>query len=55
MSEKYDQQVFHRKAAFKNLAIFIGKHMCLGAFLMKMQVFSSATFLKRVFNTGVSL
>ena len=37
---------------FRN--IFIGKHLCWGLFLIKLQAFRPVTFLKRDSNTGVS-
>ena len=37
-----------------NFAIFTGKHLCWGLFLIKLQNFRPATFLKRDSNTGVS-
>ena len=57
MSEKYNEQVFHKKAVFKNLAIFIGKQEnCVGvSFLMKIQAFSPLALLKRDSNKGAFL
>ena len=40
--------------SFKNFAIFTGKHLCRGLFLMKLQAFKPANFLKINSNTGVS-
>ena len=36
------------KAAFKNFAIFTGKHLCWDLFLIKLKAFKSATLWKRV-------
>ena len=49
--------MFHKKAVFKNLAIFIGKQEnCVGvSFLMKIQAFSPLALLKRDSNKGAFL
>ena len=47
MSEKYNEQVFHKKAVFKNLAIFIGKHLCRSAFINENASFQSCNFIKK--------
>ena len=41
------------KAIVTNFAIFTGKRLCWSPFLMKLQVFRSATLLKRNSNKGV--
>ena len=41
-----------KKAVLKNFAIFTGKHLCWGLFLIKLQVSRPATLLKRDSNTG---
>ena len=33
--------------------MFTGKHLCWGLFLIKLNAFKPATFLKRDFHTGV--
>ena len=40
--------------SIKNFPIFTGKHLFWGLFLIKMQAFRPATFLKRDSNTDVS-
>ena len=42
-------EVFYKNAALKNSSIFIGKRLCRSFFLIKLQVFRSATLLKRDF------
>ena len=37
-------KVFYKKAVLKNFAIFAGKILCWGLFLIKLQAFSSAGF-----------
>ena len=45
--EKYNEQVFYKKAVLKSFAIFTGKRL-YGVFsFMKMQAFSPATLLKK--------
>ena len=46
--------MFFELSRIKNFAIFTGKHLCSGLFLIKLQAFRPATFLKRDSNTGVS-
>ena len=46
--------MFFKMGSIKNSAIFTGKHLCWGLFLIKLQVERSATFLKIDPNTGVS-
>ena len=46
---------FIKKSILKNFAIFSGKNLCWSLFLIKLQVFRSATLLKRYSNTGVFL
>ena len=41
-----------KKAVLKNFAIFTGKRLCWGLFLIKLQVSRPATLLKRDSNTG---
>ena len=40
--------------SFTNFAIFTGKHLCWGLFLIKLHAFRSETFLERDSNWGVS-
>ena len=47
-------QLFFELSGIKNFAIFTGKHLYSGPFLIKLQVFRPTTFLKRDSNTGVS-
>ena len=47
-------QIFFEIGSLKNFAIFTGKHLCWGFFLIKMQAFRPATFLKRDSNTNIS-
>ena len=46
--------MFFKIGSYKNLAIFTGKYLGWGLFLIKLQAFRPATFLKRDSNTGVS-
>ena len=46
--------MFFEICSLKNFAIFTGKHLCWGLFLIKLQAFRPAIFLKRDSNTGVS-
>ena len=39
----------------KNFTILTGKHLCWSLFFIKIQAFTSATLLKRDYNTGVFL
>ena len=45
--------MFFEISSIKNFAIFTGKHLFWGLFLIKLQAFRPATFLKRDLNTGV--
>ena len=45
---------FGTKAAVSNI-VFTGKYLCQSLFLIKLQAFRLATFLKRVSDTGVFL
>ena len=45
--------MFFKIGSLKNLAIFTGKQLCWGLFLIKLQAFRLATFLKRDSNIGV--
>ena len=45
-------QMFVKIGVLKNLANFTGKHLCWSLFLIKLQLFKSATLLKRDSNTG---
>ena len=47
-------QMFFKIGSIKNFAIFTGKHLCWGLFLIKLQVWRSATFLKIDSDTGAS-
>ena len=49
------QEVFYKKAALENFAVFRGKHLCQRIFLIKLQAFRYATLLKRDCNTDVLL
>ena len=53
-SKSSRSQMFFELSRIKNFAIFTGKHLCSGLFLIKLQAFRPATFLKRDSNTGVS-
>ena len=48
-------QMFFKLVVFKNFANFTGKHLCWSLFLIKLQAFRPAAFLKRDSNTGVFL
>ena len=45
--------MFFKIGSIKNSAIFARKHLCWGLFLIKLQVWRSATFSKIDSNTGV--
>ena len=47
-----DVERFH--CSLKYFAIFTRKHLCWGLFLVKLQAFKPAKFLKREFKKGVS-
>ena len=53
-AEAATRGVLLKKGVLKNFAIFTGKHLCCGLFLIKLQAFRPATFLNRDSNTGVS-
>ena len=53
-SKSSRSQMFSEISSNKNFVIFTGKHLCWGLFLIKLQAFRPATFLKRDSNTGVS-
>ena len=46
ISEKYYEQVFHKKAVLKNFAIFTEKHPCWSLFLNKKSGLQSWNFIK---------
>ena len=46
--------MFFEISSLKNFAIFKGKHLCWGLFLIKLQAFRFAIFLRRYSNTGDS-
>ena len=46
--------MFFEISSLKSFAIFTGKHLGWGLFLMKLQAFRPATFLKSDSNTGAS-
>ena len=47
-------QMLFKISSIKNFAIFTGKHLCWGLFLIKLQAYRPTIFLKRDSNTGVS-
>ena len=51
-SKSSRSQMFSEISSNKNFVIFTGKHLCWGLFLIKLQAFRPATFLKR--DSGVS-
>ena len=53
-SKRSLSQMFFKIGSLKNFPIFTGKHLRWGLFLIKMQAFRPATFLRRDVNTGVS-
>ena len=53
-SKSSRSQMFTEISSIKKLAIFIGKHLCCVLFLIKLQAFRPATFLKRGSNRDVS-
>ena len=53
-SKSSRSQIIFEINSFKNFAKFTGKHLFWGLFLIKLQAFRPATFLKRDSNTGVS-
>ena len=46
--------MFFEISSLKNFAIFTGKQLCWGLFLIKLQIFMPVTFLKRDSNSGIS-
>ena len=54
-SKRSLSQMFFKIGSLKNFPIFTGKHLRWGLFLIKMQAFRPATFLRRDVNTGVSV
>ena len=44
-----------KKAILKNFAIFTGKHLCWGLFIINLQTFMASTLFKKHSNTGVLL
>ena len=53
--QKQPSQMFYKKAALKNFAIFTGNHLCWSLFLIKLKALRPATLLKRDSNAGVFL
>ena len=53
-SKSSRSQIIFEISSIKNFAIFTEKHLFWGLFLIKLQVFRPATFLKRDSNTSVS-
>ena len=51
--QRQPPEVFYKKAAFKNFAIFTWKHLCWGPFLTKLHTWRPATLSKADSNTGV--
>ena len=47
-------QMFFKIGSIKNFTIFTAKHLSWGLFLIKLQVWRSANFLKTDYNTGAS-
>ena len=45
--------MFYKKAALKNLAISIGKHLCESLFSINLQACKQGTLLQRDSDTGV--
>ena len=45
-------QIFFKTGVFKNCANFIGKHLCLSLFSIKLQIWRLANLLRRDSNTG---
>ena len=54
VSKSSRSHIIFEISSIKNFAIFTGKHLFWGLFLIKLQAFRPGTFLKRDFNTGVS-
>ena len=53
-SKSSRSQMFFEKSSIKNFAIFTRKHLRWSLFLIKLQAFRPATFLKRSSNTCIS-
>ena len=53
--QKQPLEVFYKKTVLINFATFIGKYLCWSLFLIKLQVFRSATLLKGGSNRFVFL
>ena len=53
-SKSSRSHIFFEKSSITNFAIFTRKHQCWSVFLIKLQAFRPAAFLKRSSNTGVS-
>ena len=53
--QKQPPEVFLKKVAFKNFAMFRVKHLCWSLFLIKLPTFRPTTLLKRDSNTGAFL
>ena len=53
-SKSIRSQIIFEISSIKNFALFTGKHLFWGFFLMKLQAFKPATFFKSDSNTGVS-
>ena len=47
ISKKYNEQVFYKKTAFKNLATFTGKDLCCSLFFNKNAGLQSCNFIKK--------
>ena len=45
--QKYPPEAFCKKAVLKFFSIFTGKRLCWSLFLLKLQAFRSATFIKK--------
>ena len=53
-SKSSRSQMFFKISSIKNFAIFTGKHLYWGLFLIKLQAFRPGTFFKGDSYTGVS-
>ena len=45
--EKYNEQVFHKKAVLRNFAIFTGKYLCWNLFSNKNAGLQARNFIKK--------
>ena len=45
--EKYNEQMFHKRAVFKNLAMITGKHLCWCVFFNENASLEPCNFLKK--------